>query len=72
MVQYMSSALETEFWISNHKYKDLVREYEQHIHRYSPESVTSRGMCPCLDYCNWCGWAGTKVVYQEYNGPKLW
>ena len=62
---------ETEFWTSDHPYEELAIEYERHIERVHPNTVTSSRMCPCLKYTSECGWAATAVTYYEYRGPKL-
>lgn len=62
---------ETEFWTSDHRYEDLARTYEQNIERTHPGAVTSKGMCPCLEYTHYCGWAVTSVIYYEYRGPSV-
>jgi hypothetical protein len=62
---------ETEFWTSGHRYEALAREYEQNIEWTHPSVVTSKRLCPCLEYVNECRWAATSVTYYEYRGPSV-
>lgn len=62
---------EHEFWTSGHKYEDLAREYERNIEITHPEYITSKGMCPCLKWFSYCGWANTEVKYYEYRGERI-
>lgn len=65
------SQKEAEFWRSDSEYHELAEMFERNVERVHPGSVTSRGMCACLKYCSYCGWAATQVVYYEHRGPKV-
>jgi len=65
------SQYETEFWRDRDEYHDLARNFERSIEYKSPEYVTSRKLCVCLDYCSWCDWAATAVQYPTYTGPRV-
>lgn len=67
----MVSEYDHEFWTTDSPYHDLAQNYEQGIERTHPSSVTSKGMCVCLNWCHWCGWAATKVDYYEYRGGAV-
>jgi hypothetical protein len=63
-----------EFWTSEEtssRHEEIAKTFEQNIKRYHPETVTSNGMCVCMEWCSYCSWAGTKVDYYEYNGPDV-
>lgn len=67
----MSSA-EHEFWMNGRdEYQELAERFERGIELQSPETVTSKRMCGCLDYCNFCGWAATTVQYYSYEGESV-
>lgn len=62
----------SSFWTdANDEHQEIAKTFYQNIEYKHPGSVTSRGMCVCLDYCHWCGWAATKVEYPEYTGPDI-
>lgn len=60
-----------EFWRETEEYHDLARTFEQNVERVHPGSVTSNGMCVCLDFTSYCSWAATAVDYYEYRGPSV-
>lgn len=63
-----------EFWTTEHKYEDLAKMFEQNIEhdRCAYDYVTSRRMCPCLEYVNRCGFPlEGKVERIEYRGPAI-
>lgn len=67
----MSSA-EHEFWMNGREeYQELAEQFERDIELKYPESVTSKRMCACLDYANWCGWAASAVTYYSYEGESI-
>lgn len=67
----MASTSTGRFWNEYEEYHDLAMAFDHNVERTHPESVTSRGMCPCLDFTRWCGWAATAVKYYEYRGPDV-
>jgi len=67
----MGIEAERRFWQERDEYHELARQYDRNLEVTHPDFVTSRGMCPCLDYVNRCGWAITKVTYYEYRGPSI-
>lgn len=63
---------EHHFWTSDHKYEDLARAFERNIEIIQPERVTSRRMCPCLEYSPWCGHPlEGNVEYYEHRGESV-
>lgn len=69
----MSSSA-TQFWTERDEYHDLAEMYERNIDydRRAYDFVTSRRMCPCLEYCNRCSFPlEGKVVRIEYRGPNI-
>ena len=63
---------EAAFWDSpDETHQKIVRAFDEHRETRHPARVTSRRMCPCLNYCSWCGWAGTTVEYPTYTGPRV-
>ena len=63
----------TEFWLNgDEELQELARRFEQGISVIRPETVTSRHMCPCLDYTARCGFpVNGKVEYYSYRGEQL-
>jgi len=60
------------FWTEGkEEHIELVEEYYRNIEITHPGFVTSKRMCPCLEWCSWCGWANTSVKYREYRGPRV-
>lgn len=60
------------FWNSaSERHRKIAEEYHRNIETTHPDYVSSRRMCPCLEFCNWCGWAVTNVEYREYRGPDV-
>lgn len=60
------------FWTTaSERHKRIAEAYYRNIETSHPDSVTSKRMCPCLEYCSWCGWAATSVEYPEYRGPRV-
>lgn len=60
------------FWTTaDERHKEIAETFYKNIEYKHPGSVTSKRMCPCLDYCSWCGWAATAVQYPEYTGPRV-
>lgn len=65
---------EAEFWREMDRYHDLAEQFERNIEydQAAYDYVTSRRMCPCLDYCNRCGHPlNGKVVRIQYRGPNV-
>lgn len=63
-----------EFWIGGHKYEELARLFERNIEydQTAYDYVTSRRMCPCLEYCNECSFPlEGKVTRIRYRGPDI-
>lgn len=65
------SEADYEFWTQNVDHQPLAKQYEQNIERIHPSMVTSKRMCPCLNFCHYCGWASTSVNYYEYRGERV-
>ena len=65
------SLKESEFWRDCEKYHNLAESFERNIELLHPNIVTSKRMCPCLEYCNYCGWASSSVNYYEYRGERI-
>lgn len=66
------STSDHEFWMNTEKYHDLAKMYERNVEVIHPDSVTSRRMCPCLEYTHWCPFPlEGKVEYYEYRGPRI-
>lgn len=64
----------TTFWQETERYHDLAQTFEENIEydRQAYDEVTSRRMCPCLDYCNRCSFPlEGKVVRIDYRGPNI-
>lgn len=63
----------TKFWRdSSEKYQELVESYYKNINYKYPSKVTSRRMCSCLDYSNYCSLPRDgKAEYIEYDGPRI-
>ena len=61
------------FWTTaSEEHKEMARKFYEHIEYSYPDRVTSRRMCPCLDYCHTCGFPlNGKAEYIEYNGPPV-
>lgn len=53
-----------EFWVGEHRYEDLVREYERNVETVSPPSIRTRDW-------GWSRWLNTKVKYRKYRGPSV-
>lgn len=66
---------EAEFWReASEEKKRLAEMFEKNIEydREAYDYVTSRGMCPCLEYCNRCSFPlNGKVVRISYGGPAI-
>jgi len=63
---------EAKFWDGpDEAHQRIVWVFDEYRKIETPERVTSRRMCPCLNYGGWCGWAGTSVKYPKYNGPRV-
>jgi len=61
-----------EFWRNREQYHDLAKHFEEHIEVVHPEYVTSRRMCPCLEYTHRCAFPlNGKVEYYEYRGEAI-
>jgi hypothetical protein len=63
-----------QFWLELDRYHDLARTYERNIEydRRAYDYVTSRRMCPCLEYVNRCSFPlDGKVVRIDYCGPNI-
>lgn len=65
------SKASSEFWSGDGEYQELAERYERNIERVHPGSVTSQGMCPCLEYVSYCTFAATAVDYYEYRGESI-
>lgn len=60
---------DNNFWTCGpEKYHDLVEDYYDNIKMVHPDSVTSRGMCVCLDFSSYCKYATTNVIYFDGKG----
>jgi hypothetical protein len=61
------------FWTdAPDRHKELARTFYEGIEYTYPDRVTSRRMCPCLDYCRWCGHPlEGKAEYVEYKGENI-
>jgi hypothetical protein len=63
---------ESEFWTeADEKHQKIAKTFYQNIEYKHPETVDSRGMCVCLEWTDYCGWAATSVEYPEYTGPRI-
>lgn len=60
-----------EFWRRTERYHPLAEQFEKNVERAHPPSVTSEGMCICLNWVSYCGWAASSVDYYEYRGPSV-
>lgn len=61
-----------EFWRRTERYHELAEHIEKNIVVTEPKYVTSRRMCPCLEYTPRCPFPlNGKVEYYEYRGPKI-
>lgn len=57
---------------SVNRHREIVKTYYQNLEYTYPERVTSRRMCPCLDYANECSHPlEGKAEYLEYRGPPV-
>lgn len=61
------------FWTeANERHREIARTFYENIEFQYPDRVTSRRMCPCLEYASWCGQPlEGKVEYIEYTGPRI-
>jgi hypothetical protein len=69
-----SSSRAATFWRETERYHDLAQMFEENIEydRRAYDYVTSRRMCPCLEYCNRCSFPlEGKVVRIDYRGPNI-
>jgi len=66
---------EAEFWReASEEKKQLAEMFEKNIEydREAYDYVTSRSMCPCLEYCSRCSFPlEGKVVRISYEGPAV-
>lgn len=64
-----------QFWReASEQKKELAETFERNIEydRQAYDYVTSRRMCPCLEYCNRCSFPlEGKVVRISYEGPAV-
>ena len=61
-----------KFWRERDEYHDLAETFERNIEVIHPEEVTSRSMCPCLDWARSCPHPlEGKAEYYEYRGPSV-
>lgn len=70
----MSAANARTFWQEMDRYHDLAETFERNIDydRRAYDYVTSRRMCPCLDYGSRCSFPlNGKVVRIDYRGPDV-
>jgi hypothetical protein len=73
----MGRSHEHRFWAYQNetsKYEELAEQYEKNIERdwRAYDYVTSRSMCPCLEYCNRCSFPlEGKVVRIKYRGENI-
>lgn len=69
----MGASMATEFWTNGDEDKqELARKFYENVEYVYPDRVTSRRMCPCLDYCNKCAFPlEGKAEYVEYRGPPI-
>lgn len=65
------SLKEGKFWRNLEKYHSLAEDFERNIQIKHPNSVSSKGMCPCLKFSNYCGWSASKVKYLKYTGGQV-
>jgi len=64
--------METKFWTEgDERHKKIAYTFYRNIEDKHPDKITSRGMCPSLEYSNECRRARTKVQYPEYTGPDV-
>lgn len=63
----------TEFWLNgDEEHQQIAQTFERGIEVQHPDWVTSRRMCPCLEYSYRCPFPlEGKVEYIEYNGPSI-
>ena len=63
----------SSFWTdADERHQKIARTFYDNIEYTYPSRVTSRGMCPCLDYTHWCGFPlEGKAEYIEYTGPRV-
>jgi len=66
----MASAA-NKFWTGPSEHTELAKQFYRGVERTHPKNVTSRQLCPCLDWANHCSWAATKVTYYRYNGENV-
>ena len=61
------------FWTTaSEERKRLVREYYKGLEIKHADKVTSRRMCPCLDYAHRCGFPlEGEADYLEYCGSSI-
>lgn len=60
------------FWSdAPEEHQEIAETYYRNIRLTHPNTVTSKRMCPCLEFCSYCGWAATSVTYYDYNGPSI-
>lgn len=65
----------SSFWSdANERHREIARTFYENI-EYDWEAydyVTSRRMCPCLEYCNRCSFPlEGKVERIKYRGPRV-
>lgn len=71
----MGSATAQSFWTDgDEEHQRIARKFYEGIEiDWTPyDYVTSRRMCPCLEYCNRCSFPlEGKVERIEYRGPPV-
>lgn len=63
------------FWTeADDRHQEIAQKFYENI-EYDPvayDYVTSRRMCPCLEYCNRCSFPlDGKVERIRYKGPRV-
>jgi len=63
------------FWTSaDERHQEIAKAFYENIEydRTAYDYVTSRSMCPCLEYCSKCSFPlEGKVERIRYNGPPV-
>jgi len=65
--------MSSHFWTDgDEQHQEIARTFYENIEYEQPKYVTSRGLCPCLEYTRKCTFPlEGRVEYPEYTGPRI-
>jgi len=61
------------FWTdADDRHREIARTFYENIEYKSPAYVTSRKLCPCLEYTRQCpAPRNGNIEYPTYTGPNI-